>query len=240
MDTVPVFRLLRRSSSLTVSLAVLLLIAMAQVTVSDAQTAEQQKEVNTRMNDLVDSVKDAVHDAEAAAGRKQVIDLGQSLHMMETKFSGLRAALMQELGASASRMTSHAGLSNDLLDRTAKLVKSIVKQRDELRRLSGDVREVDSAIRALREGLNTFENEVNDLKKVMGELHVSHNELSTTHADAKHRLKTIMDNHKKNSTSMLHRFMYVLLFLEVVGFAVFLFLKRPGRAMAHKAYGKFG
>lgn len=133
-----------------------------------------------------------MHDAEAASKKREVLDLGQSLHLLETKFSGLRAALQAEMGAKSSKFVSHANVAKDLMDRSGELAKSIVSQREELRKLSGDITEVDSAIRALREGLTSFERDAAELSKLMGQLHVSHSELRSAHEEARSSVREMM------------------------------------------------
>ena len=196
--------------------------------------------MQNRMKDMVHAVEGAVHDAEAAKSNREVVDLGQSLHLLETKFSGLREALAQELGAKSSKMHSHSGVARELMDQSTDLVKGIVNQREELRRLSSDVKEVDSAIRALREGLNTFEKDVNDLNRLAGDLHVSHNELSVTHEEARDRVREVIVDVEGSKNSSSHGLLYAAILIEFAVFVGFLYFKRPGGALAHKAYGKFG
>lgn len=207
------------------------------------QNAKQgnQQEVHNRMNELVDSVKDAVRDADAAANKKQVVDLGQSLSLLEGKFTGLRAALAQELGVSKGKLTSHSTVSRELMDKSTDLVKGVVSQREELRRLSGDLKETDSAIRALREGLSTFEKEMANLNRIMGDVHETHNELSSSHDEIRNRVSNIVQvSGQQAATPASHRVLYIVLAFEMVAFCAFCYFKRPGRPSVHKSYGKFG
>lgn len=194
------------------------------------------------MDDLVDTVKQAVHNVETAGEKKEVVDLGQSLHLLETKFAGLRAALSAELGAKASKFTSHEQVSKDLMARSSDLVRGIVEQREELKKLAGDVKEVDSAIRAFREGLLDFERDAAELAKIVSDLHASHKELHAAHQEARTSVKEmITDPHyNKNIKGGKHGMFYVLLLVEIAVFVAFLYFKRPGSAAAHKAYGKYG
>lgn len=193
-----------------------------------------------RMNDLVDSVNTAVHDAEAAGKKREVVDLGQSLNLLESKFAGLRQALRQEMGAKSSKLESHTVVAQELMDKSNELIRNIVKQRDDLRKLVGDVKEVDSAVRALREGLTNFEKDAAELSRVMGDLHVSHNDLQSAHEEAHSSVKELMaDSHEVVSKST-HGLFYVVLLIEIASLVAFVYFKRPGGHVAHKAYGKFG
>lgn len=199
------------------------------------------QDVRNRMNEFVDSVKDAVKEAESANNKREVVDLGQSLHLLESKFASLRSALSQELGAKSSKLVSHSGASKELMDQSTDLVRGVVSQREELRRLSSDVKEVDSAVRALRAGLDNFEKDVAELGKVMSDLHVSHNELTATHDETKERMREVIaDRNDKHMRGGGHGFLVFALLVEIVIFVAFLYFKRPGGALAHKAYGKFG
>lgn len=194
------------------------------------------------MDDLVDSVKQAVHNVEIAGEKKEVVDLGQSLHLLESKFAGLRAALSAELGSKATKFSSNAQVAKELMDRSSDLVRGIVAQRDELRKLSGDVKEIDSAIRAFREGLLNFEKDSGELAKVISDLHGSHRELRAAHEEAKTSVKEMIadPNYNKNLKGGGHNVFYILLLIEIILFVGFLYLKRPGSTVAHKAYGKYG
>lgn len=225
---------MRHATVLTLCV-VLVLICSAQ-----CETSEQ-REVHDRMHDLVDSVKDAVRDADAAVDKKQVVDLGQSLHLLEAKFSGLRAALAHELGASKDKAVSHAAVSRDLMEKSTELVRGVVSQREELTRLSGDLRELDSAIRAIREGLHTFEREMADLNNMMSDVHRTHHELSASNEEIKSRIDSVV----KESTRLIkpstsQRWLVVAIIVELCAFTAFIYLKRFGRFTSHKAYGKFG
>lgn len=223
-------------------LLLLTLLATAREARADNKLhQQQQQEVHARMNEMVDSVKEAVREADAAGDKKEVVDLGQSLSLLESKFSGLRAALAQELGVSAEKMAGQTTTARELMEKSTELVKSVVSQREELRRLSTDLRETDSAIRALREGLDKFEREMSNLNRIMGDVHQSQNEISASHDEIKGRVSAVIQGHGKASrVSSWHWMMYVLLVGEMVAFGAFCYLKRPGRATVHKVYGKFG
>lgn len=195
-----------------------------------------------RMDELVDSVREAVHEAEAAGARKEVVDLGQSLSLLETKFAGLRAALSAELGAKSKKFSSNADVAKELMDRSSELVRVIVDQRNELKQLSGDIKQVDSAIRAFKEGLMNFERDAAELSKIVSSLHVSQNELRSSHEEARTTVTELVEDQKNiaKAGSGRHILFYALLMIEIALFVGFLYLKRPGSAMTHKAYGKYG
>lgn len=203
--------------------------------------AAQQREVHDRMYELMDSVKDAVRDADAAVDKRQVVDLGQSLSLLETKFSGLRAALSHELGASKDKIKSQSTVARELMDTSADLVRGIVAQRQELSRLAGDIREMESAIRALREGLHTFDREMTDLNSILSDVHQIHHELSASHDEIRSRVKSVVkDGSAAYKPSPTHRYLVIAVVVELGAFVLFIFLKRSSRSAAHKAYGKFG
>lgn len=218
-------------------LAVLLFCLSAVASVSLSEPADDMRH---RMNDLVDSVKGAVHDAESAGKKREVVDLGQSLHLLESKFSGLRQALQQELGVKSSTLASSSAVATELVDRSNTLIRNIVSQREDLRKLAGDVKEVDSAIRALREGLSKFERDASELNKLMGELHVSHNELRSAHEEAHSSVKELMADSHEVVRKSTHGLFYAILLLEIASLVAFVYFKRPGGQLSHKAYGKFG
>ncbi|PXF44660.1 hypothetical protein BWQ96_05602 [Gracilariopsis chorda] len=219
--------------------ALLLTLCSAELS-AQQQQQQQQQQVRDEMNEFVNTVKHAVNEAESASNKKDVVDLGQSLAMLEKKFSSLRSALAQELGAKAPNLASNNAVAKELMDKSTNLVQGVVTQREELRRLSSDVKQVDSAIRALKEGVKKFETEVSDLHRVVADLHVSHNEMSAVHDEAKEKLKEVVaDAHHMAQTST-HSLLYILVAAEVAGFVLYLYVKRPASSFAHKAYGKFG
>lgn len=227
---------LPRPPRLSLSLA-LPLLALLLLVLPAAASPDAKDDVHNRMNELVDSVKEAVHDADAAVDKRQVVDLGQSLQLLETKFSGLRAALAHELGASSAGIAGHADVSRQLSEKSTELVQSIIAQREELRKLSGDIRETESAIRALREGLETFDREMAGLHHTSTDLHNAHGELQAMHDDAKNRIQFLASRPIASSSNKL---LFAIVFIEIAAIVVYVVVKRPGRTTAHKMYGKFG
>ncbi|KAI0558345.1 hypothetical protein FGB62_216g025 [Gracilaria domingensis] len=232
--------------STTIRFVVLLLLFQAFVSgvradYDSQRTAEQQQQdVRNRMNEFVDTVRHAVDDAEAASKKRDVVDLGQSLSMLEAKFSSLRSALAHELGARAPQFASNNEVAKQIMDKSSGLVQGVVSQREELRRLSSDVKEVDSAIRALREGLTTFEKDVGELHRVIADLHVSHNEMSLLHDDTKEKVKEVVADAHQMARTSTHWILYLVIILELGAFVGYMYFKKSGGTLAHKAYGKFG
>lgn len=207
------------------------------------QQQQQHQPLHERMDDLVGSVKEAVKNADAAADKHQVVDLGQSLHLLEAKFSGLRAALAEELGASKEKLSSHSASAQQLMERSTELVRSVVAQRDDLKKLSSDMREIDSAIRAIREGLDTFDREMDLLNKVASEVHDTHEEISMSHDRLRSRVSRFASDglRKASAQNPIARWLLIISVLEIIFVGIFLFLKRSAsRPGMRKAYGKFG
>ncbi|CAN8064793.1 unnamed protein product [Agarophyton chilense] len=230
----------------TIHLALLLLLFQAllwraRADYDSQRTAgEQQKQVRDRMNEFADTMRHAVDDAEAANKKKDVVDLGQSLNLLETKFASLRSALAHELGARSPQFESNNQVAKQIMDKSSGLVQGVVSQREELRRLSSDIKEVDSAIRALREGLTTFEKDVGELHRVIADLHVSHNEMSSVHDETKEKLKEVVADAHHIARTGTHWVLYLIIILELGVFVGYLYYKKPVGTLAHKAYGKFG
>lgn len=208
----------------------------------EAQQQHHHQHLHEQMDDLVGSVKDAVKNADSAADKRQVVDLGQSLHLLESKFSGLRAALAEELGVSKEKMSSHSATAQQLMDKSTELVRSVVSQRDELKRLSGDMREIDSAIRSLREGLETFNREMTLLNKIAGEVHDTHGEVSSSHDRLRSRVNLLAFDslRKARQKNPVALWLVTIAIVEVVIIAVIYFKQSSSRPGMRKAYGKFG
>lgn len=206
------------------------------------------------MNELVDTVHGAVHDADAASApatgeHRQVVDVGQSLTLLETKFNNLRMALASELGVSKAKLGDHAQTSKQLLDHSTELVRSVISQREELSRLTTDIRDLESTIRALRDNLHSFDSDMASLSDVVDHLHQSHADLTESHHDVKHQLGQVRKNTKASVSSSKRsapaarsqRWLVIILIIETLGAAAFLFSKRNSSRASFKAYGsKFG
>lgn len=215
------------------SFSVILLILPSFITCSPNDQMHRQ------MDDLVSSVKSAVEDLDS---KREVVDLGQSLHLLETKFSSLRAALSAEVNSRSKQFTSNANVAKELMDRAADLVRGTIAQRDEIKKLSSDVKQVDSAIRAFKEGVVNFERDAKELERIVQDLHLSHNDLQLSHEEAKSSVRDLITEHGKRSksSSSTHWWFWVLLMIEVMLFVGFLYIRRPASTFAHKAYGKYG
>lgn len=207
------------------------------------QQQQQHQQLHERMDDLVGSVKDAVKDVDAAADKNQVVDLGQSLHLLETKFSTLRAALAEEFGVSKEKLHAHTTSANTLLDKSTELVRTVVDQREDLKKLSGDMKEIDSAIRALQEGLRTFDREVSQLNRLISDVHDTHREITSTHDQIRSRMNIFAVDSLRRSRNQIPaaRWLLIISIVEIAVVAGYIFYKRsPSRPGARKAYGKFG
>lgn len=192
------------------------------------------------MKELVDSVHQAVGEADAASKNKKIVDLNHSLSLLESKFAGLRAALSKELGAKAQTMTGHSESSKELMNKSSELVQRVIAQRKELSTLASDIAQIDSAVRAIRESLSVFEKDAKDLEGLVTDLHRHHEEMSLWNKDAKMAVTEISSKQRAGKISKSHMFLSIAIIAEVVAFVGFLYFKSNGSAAAHKAYGKFG
>lgn len=191
---------------------------------------QQQQDVHQQMNELVDTVKQAVTEADKASlDKKQVVDIGQSLTLLETKFSNLRSALAAELGVSKGKIAGTSQVSKQLMDRSSELVRSVVSQREEIAKLSTDIRQLDDVLRTLKDGLLTFEHDVKDLGTSIHDLHSGTRDLGYSHDEIKGRIHSIVDDGKhvinKNDNNKSHRFVVIVIVIELFLFA-FIVYKR--------------
>lgn len=237
------------TSLLAFSCLVCAVLAQAQ-----QQKQQEQEKVRGEMNEFVDSVKNAVKEAELASDNKEVLDLGQSLRLLEEKFSGLRAAISQEMGSKSDNFISHADVSKTLIVRTTSLIEDTVKQREELKKLVTDVKDVDAAIAKLKEGLREFDTDISQLNMLLSDLHISHNELYNMHGEVRSAVVELAEDgdihHESGKFSKSHRIFYGLLLVELGAFVGYLYLKRQsilgaggfaglsGKSSS-KHYGKF-
>lgn len=229
------------SPSTALLLLTLLALVRAQAQQPDAlQQAQQARaELQARMKDLVDSVEDAVGEAKEASKNREVVDLGQSLHLLETKFAGLRSALSAQVDEKSKNIKSHSTISQEITKGSASLVNQLAKQRNELTQLVSDLDHVDISVHDLLGNLDDFDVDMVKLNKVVKDLHINHEEIEYDHKDTHSIIREITEKSANNSSNS-HVFLSVIMLVEMALLVAFLYYKRNASAMKHKAYGKFG
>lgn len=200
-------------------------------------------EVRHEMDSLVDGVKQAVRDAEKVRGHHEVLDLGQSLHLLEHKFAGLKAAIAHEMGTKLSNSESHSEAAKGMIESTSKLLEDVAGYRQDMQKLLVSVRDIDDSIRAIKSGMGTFDKEVQDMNRLLADLHISTNELYENHQSSNVALdesaQHLDETRGKNKGGKSHKWYFLVLLIEVAGVAFFVYTKRNNMPSA-KHYGKFG
>lgn len=211
---------------------------------SHQNSNHRHERLHVQMNDLLGSVRDAVKGAEGASDQqRQVVNLESTLRLIETKFSGLRAALAEELSSSQEKMDSHSSVTSKLANTTTAIVRSIVTQRDTLKQLSKDMIEIGLAVRKLREGLQLFDGEMYVLQTIVKEVNDAHKKIASSHHQIRRRINVVASDSLQgmNRQRIFTRFLFLISILEIALLVLYVFYKRsslyPG---THRAYGKYG
>ncbi len=201
-------------------------------------------EVRHEMESLVDGVKDAMRNAGRARDHKEVIDLGQSLHILEHKFAGLKQAIAHELGTKLPAALSHSEESKRMLESTSRLLDDVAAYRQDMQKLMVSVREIDDSLRAVKEGMATFDQEVDTMNRLLADLHVRTNELHENHQTSSHQLEETtkhVEKHHLDGAKRSYRWYYLILVIEVAAVAYYLYSKRDALPKASaKHFSKFG
>lgn len=200
-------------------------------------------EVRHEMDNLVDGVKDAMRTAQRVHDHKEVVDLGQSLHLLEHKFAGLKQAIAHELGTKLPTTMNHNDESKRLIESSSRLLDDVAAYRAEMQRLMGSVREIDDSIRAIRDGMASFDQEVDEMNRLLAEVHVKTNDLHENHQATGHQMgeagRLVQGVLKPASGS--YKWYYLILIMEIAAVAYFFHTKGVSLPRANgKQFGKFG
>lgn len=222
----------------------LVLCAAAKVFAQDSQFEQYKQvpggsEVRHEMGEFVDSVKQAMQEVQGARSKKEVLDLGQSLHMLEHKFAGLKAAIAHEMGTRLPHAASHTETSKELVSTSARLLEDVAGYRGDMQRLLVNMREIDDAIRTIRDGMNIFDQEVQEMNRLLADLHVRTINVHETHTGVRSAIRDATEEHSLTSrtSSGSARWVYIVIVIEIAAVAAFYYRKS---ASTTKHYGKFG
>jgi outer membrane murein-binding lipoprotein Lpp len=153
--------------------------------------------VQAELDHLVDSVHHASVDAQSIHGlHGDVVDLGASLRIMEDKFTGLRNALMVEMGLKTATNGDHAGgtgagvgvvkgHAEDLVKRGSEMIAKMGKSRTDVHVLLSEVAELESTMKGVRHGMEMLDVEMQRLDEAISDVHVDHSIVHGAHADLK-------------------------------------------------------
>lgn len=185
-----------RAPSLVLSLALAAALALA---------ARADASVDAELARLRESIATAEAGLKAAHEKKDVVDLGASLRLVEGKFEGLREALLSEMGAesgaaagrgdagTAAAVEKHA---REMTEAGGKLIDKLGSSRTQVHAVLGELRTMDQATAELKKAITKMEEEIADLTGTLGQAHVDNSVLFSAHSDLR---DAVQDVHSRSS-----------------------------------------
>lgn len=207
------------------------------------------KAVYDEYESFVEGVESVMGDQRAAASKRDVVDLGQSLHLLDTKFEHLKESLYEQMVTAAARRGSKgkgaAVAEGQALARKVKSKYTNVRTiaRDVLDLMASNAQAVEhvsetmtgleKVVGELQKNLEQHHKEVTELGNSVKRLHDSSHSLMDTHASSSHAALSAA----QKSTSALQSGampsstkIYFLLLVEMAGLCGFaLFRRRRSR-----------
>jgi hypothetical protein len=207
-------------------------------------------QVREQLDDFLESVGHVSSDAKATHDKKDVVDLSQSLRLVEDKFTGLRRALLSELGVAAEKDPAGAaalhGHTQDLVTAGNELIQRMGRARHDVQALVQESREVDEIMAQVRASLTKMENELSLLhnglhqvqldSSVVRDVHLSlRNSIDHVQAQTDH----VVEVHG-NHYAFIPKWYYVVL-AEMFALGGFVLYKRYRLKSRHgNKYSKLG
>eukprot|EP00168_Porphyra_purpurea_P002949 TRINITY_DN1349_c0_g1_i14.p1 TRINITY_DN1349_c0_g1~~TRINITY_DN1349_c0_g1_i14.p1 ORF type:complete len:244 (-),score=88.60 TRINITY_DN1349_c0_g1_i14:1081-1812(-) len=156
------------------------------------------KTVHDEYESFVEGVENVMTDQRAASSKRDVVDLGQSLHMLDRKFEHLKAGLYEQIAAGASRKGNKASVAAEgrALAQKVKTKYSNLRTvaREVLDMLAKNARAADQVgdtmsglekvVGELQKHLEKHHKEVAELGSSVQRLHDSSHVLMETHSSA--------------------------------------------------------
>jgi len=194
-------------------------------------------EVQHEMESLVDGVRGAVRDVENNRAHRDVVDLGQSLHLLEHKFAGLKSAIAHEMGSRVTPNLSHSEEAKKMVETASKLLDEMAAYRNDMEKLIVHMRDIQDSISAAKAGMADFERDVSLLSSTISKLHHDTNGLHDQHHASTHQIDTATEEGAPKHAS--HKWFLVALFLEFSAFGFWLYTKRKALPIGGKSLHKF-
>ncbi len=227
------------TSTSTVATLLIIGLLFATQTCATDYSVGGGSEITHEMDSLVDGVRKAVQDAERSKSGKEVLDLGQSLHILEHKFAGLKAAIAHQMGAKTNTPAAHSEEAKKMVDTATRLLDEMAKYRTDMEHLLDSLREIEHGISEAKSGMAEFDGEVDEMNRLLKKLHVATDDMQDHH-DSIHG--AIEDSHslmQHNAAKGGHHFWFMLILL-VEAAAVFYFIyTKKGAFSSAKAMHKF-
>lgn len=204
-------------------------LALAALALALVCSARADASVDAKMEQLKASIGEAEAGLRAAHEKKDVVDLGASLRLVEGRFAGLRTALLSEMGSTDSgggggvansASVALKGHADELTNKGGELINKLGNSRAQVHAVLGELRTMDSATAELKKAIVSLEVEIADLGKTLGQAHVDNSVLFSAHSDLR---DAVHDVHSRaavlpDATQSLRAGMvpkwYYLVFLE--------------------------
>jgi hypothetical protein len=155
--------------------------------------------VQAELDRLVASVGRATGDAKALHGTHgDVVDLGASLRLMEDKFTGLRNALMAEMGLAgaasgdggsggggAGGAGALQGHVDELVTRGTEMIQRLAHSRSDVHALLSEIHDLHNSMATVKEEMSRLGAEVTRLGDAVTNAHTDHGLVHGAHAGLK-------------------------------------------------------
>lgn len=193
---------------------------------------EVPNDVRGELDDFVAGVKKAWDEEHAAKDHKDVVDLGQSLHLLESKFAKLKDTIFRQyIEGKSGKDGGASGVvidTSEIEKTTSMLVHKIIAQQGDVGQIQTDVQMLEHTVKTLTDNLKRLEQDIGKATKILGKLDSSQEELRET-ADRHYDTLTHHGDHIEDMTLVAgtgHTKFYYLIVFEMIALALFAFIRR--------------
>ena len=193
--------------------------------------------VRGKLDEFVEGVKKAWEEENRAKEKKDVIDLGQSLHMLQNKFDTLRNSIFKQFieGKDSGKKSGSGGGGvgedkdlKEIEESTSKIVHKIIDQQNHVGQIQEDVNSLQRTVDALTGNLQRLEKDLLKTTKVLNKLDVNHEDMRNKADEHYDHVSSHGDNLEdiRLNESQGHSKFYYFIVLEMVALAAFAFIRK--------------
>jgi hypothetical protein len=192
-------------------------------------------QVREHLDEFLESIGHVATDAKATHDKKEVVDLGQSLRLVEDKFTGLRRALLSELGVAAEKDPAGAaalhGHTQDIVAAGSELIQRMGNARNDMQAIAQESSHVDEIMKQVRESLRRMENELSLLHNGLQQAQLDSSIVRDVHVSLRNSIGHVHEqtDHVVQLHGTHYRFVpkwYIIVLAEMFALAGFVLFKR--------------
>lgn len=149
--------------------------------------------------------------------------------------------IAHEMGTKMPKDIDHSQAAKELLGLSSRLVQGVVGKRKDLAAMKDYVKELDDAIGSMKASMEGFTTEMNQMARLLKDLHISGGDLVETHDNVRASIAGLHEDQlsaQGRKGGKKHLWLFVIIIVELLCVGGLLYMRK--RSSFAMKYNKFG